>query len=196
MGKIKDITGKKFGRLTAIKFDHRNNTKYYWLFRCDCGKEKVLSTSNIIWGDVKSCGCLLRQQQEEWHTHGMSKTRFWSLWKSMKRRCLSKNINTYKYYGARGIKVCDRWEKFENFRDDMYQSYLEHVKDFGESETTLDRRDNNEGYNKENCRWVTNNEQYSNRRNRKTIMIDYNGKIQNLNVWKKELLKYVINVKH
>jgi hypothetical protein len=91
----------------------------------------------------------------------------------MKKRCLLPTNGGYKNYGARGINVCERWLKFENFKEDMYESYLKHVEEFGEKNTSLDRIDVNGNYEPSNCRWVTLEEQNNNRNNNRFII--YNG---------------------
>jgi hypothetical protein len=79
---------------------------------------------------------------------------------------------SYIYYGAREIKVCDEWQNFENFMRDMYPSYLEHCEKYGEGNTSIERIDNDKGYNKENCKWATCAEQSSNRRHVKKYEIN------------------------
>ncbi|MGH7974979.1 MAG: hypothetical protein ACREBR_05610 [bacterium] len=104
--------------------------------------------------------------------HGEGKTRFYIIWAGMKTRCLNKNTSYYNRYGGRGIKMCDRWLSFLNFKDDMYQLYLDHVKEFGESSTSLDRKDVNKNYELSNCKWATNSEQVRNCRD-STQSINY-----------------------
>lgn len=87
------------------------------------------------------------------------------IWSSMLTRCYNKNCANYKNYGGRGISVCDNWLNYINFESDMYESYLKHVENYGEKETTLDRINVNDNYCLENCRWATNKEQARNRRN-------------------------------
>lgn len=89
------------------------------------------------------------------YKHGMRNTRFYTIWHGMMLRCLTPNSSSYKNYGAKGIKICKRWQTFINFRDDMYERYLEHCKEFGEKQTTIDRINNKKGYLKDNCRWAT-----------------------------------------
>ncbi len=130
---------QKYNKLTAIKFSHRNKrSKMFWLFRCDCGVEKVIRVDGVISGHTKSCGCLQRKHISELGkniVHGMCRTRFHNTWNGMKQRCIDKNLLCYKHYGGRGIKCF--WKSFENFRDDMYESYLRHVKEHGEKQTTI-----------------------------------------------------------
>lgn len=86
----------------------------------------------------------------------MSKTRIYNIWKGIFTRCYNKNYRLYKDYGGRGIKVCDRWRKFENFRDDMLKTYKDNL--------SIDRIDNNGNYQPNNCKWSTRYEQNKNKR--------------------------------
>ena len=103
-------------------------------------------------------------------THGMRQTRFYDIWHKILKRCNKQSCDKYKYYGGRGIKVL--WNSFAEFRDDMYESYLEHSRKFGEKNTTIDRIDNNGSYCKENCRWATWKEQFRNRSDNRMITFD------------------------
>lgn len=98
--------------------------------------------------------------------HGMSDSRIYSIWTNMKYRCQGINHPRSKAYAGRGIKVCARWQKFQNFYEDMNHSYLKHVEEHGEKNTTLDRTDNNGNYCKENCRWATYSVQRKNSSNK------------------------------
>jgi len=119
--------------------------------------------------------------------HGMEGTRFYIVWTGIKTRCNNPNVSCYSRYGGRGIKVL--WKNFEEFRDDMYKSYLEHVKEFGEKQTQIDRKNNDGNYEKCNCRWATFSEQAQNKRNNK--MITFNGKTLCLAEWTEKLgIKY------
>lgn len=94
--------------------------------------------------------------------------RFYKIWGYMKYRCTNKSCNRYKDYGGRGIKVSNQWQIYNNFYNDMWEYYIEHVKKFGEKQTTLDRINVNDDYKKENCKWSTYQEQRINTRNKAT----------------------------
>lgn len=159
--------GDRFGRLVVIKFHHKNaRYQKYYECRCDCGNTVVVNESNLRRGYVKSCKCL---QQESRIKHSMIGTRFYRIWKDMKTRCNHKSHCSYPNYGGRGITVCDKWNNFIGFKEDMYESYLSNSEKCDEKELTLDRIDVDGNYCKENCRWITNLEQQQNLR--KTIRV-------------------------
>jgi hypothetical protein len=178
MGKFRDITGQKFGKIIAIKVvgvNKRGNK--LWLVRHSCcGAESVKSQGKIIHNkQVFSCpNC---------NQHRMRKTRFYGIWHKMLKRCNNSNSDNFRYYGGRGIKVL--WPSFIVFKNDMYESYLEHRATFGEKNTTIDRVDNSGHYCKENCRWATWHEQHTNtRRNR---FITFNGLTLTIGDWARKL---------
>jgi len=162
-----DITGKIFGKLTAIKFvDRRGDKKiHYWLFHCDCGKKIVCSKSNVKSGKTLSCGCIKKTLPLNSKGKSYLGTNTYRVWVNMKGRCSNKNIQCYKNYGGRGIKVCDRWMKFENFLEDMGEK---------PNNLSLDRINVNGDYEVNNCRWATNKEQSRNMRN--NSYVTYKGK--------------------
>lgn len=165
MPKAIDITGKKFFKLTAIKFVRKDKRgSHYWLFRCDCGKEKVIRKSHILEKMTKSCGC---HHKAFLVTHDMSTTRFYRIWNNIVYRCISPNAIRWEQYGGRGIK-CE-WKSFEDFRDDMYESYLEHCQSHGEKNTSINRIDNDGNYFKDNCEWEIAKNQARNRKTNRII---------------------------
>lgn len=169
MAIAKDITNKKYWRLTAINFIEKRGQFHQWLFRCECGNEKILDKNAVIFGNTQSCGCLHREKTSKANKkHGLSKTRFERIWRCMKNRCEYLGDVGYKRYGGRGIKI--EWDSFYDFIADMYPSYKTHVNEFGEKETTIDRIDSNGNYSKQNCRWATNKEQQNNRRNNRILL--------------------------
>ena len=180
----KDIVGQRFNRLVAIKLSRKNKWKAdYWLFKCDCGNEVIRLKSGVTSNTTKSCGCL-RKEIDKLATHfkhKMAKTRFYTIWCDVKRRCNNPKNTAYKYYGAKGIKISERWLKFENFKYDMLESYLIHIDKFGEKDTTIDRINNKGNYRRGNTRWATWKEQQRNRTGNRLLTLQ--GKTQTLAGW-------------
>lgn len=171
-GKFRNLVGQKFGYLTVLERaenDKCGNRR--WLCKCDCGCEVVVEGGNLKRGRQKSCGCMHDELiARRATTHGMSKSKLYSLWNAMKTRCLNPNSQKYKDYGGRGISVYPAWiNDFQAFYE--YVSQLEH---FGEKGYTLDREDNNGNYEPGNLRWADAKTQRHNRRDA-LIMVEYNG---------------------
>lgn len=160
MGKLIDLVGKKFSRLMVIRRVNNKGREAVWECECDCGNTHEVMGRNLRNGTTKSCGCYNREKPK---THGMSGTKIYQAWKSIVNRCNGFTEGTRKIYKEKGITVCDRWSSFENFRDDMLESYKEHVEAHGKARTTLDRIDGSKGYFLENCRWATYQVQARNR---------------------------------
>jgi hypothetical protein len=167
LGKIKDITGQVFGRLTVIEEAGKDKNKcVLWLCQCICGNDVTVRGASLRNGHTSSCGCLrMDRVMEEVVTHGHciagKKTPEYTVWASMIDRCYNPNKENYPHYGGRGITVCEEWrENFEQFLSDMgTRPSLEY---------TLDRIDVNGNYCKNNCRWVTRLIQSRNQRTPKT----------------------------
>lgn len=180
MAKMLDLTGKRFGRLTVICLDHKENGYYFWECKCDCGNSKIVKTSLLRNGHTQSCGCKLVEHAKNMvYKHGLSNTDLYSVYRSMISRCYDKNHRFYKNYGGRGITICNEWlNNFKLFYDwALANGYRKGL--------SIDRIDNNKGYFPNNCRWATQKEQMNNIRNNK--IYTYNGKTQTVSQWAEEL---------
>jgi hypothetical protein len=173
MRAFKYKVGDRKGRWLIVSYlGKRKYGHHYWKCRCDCGAERVVTTSHL--SNTVSCGCYLRDSHT---THGMSRTPTYGTWISMIRRCYDKRHDSYERYGARGIRVCERWKSsFASFFADMGERPIG---------MTLDRIDNDLDYEAGNCRWGTAIEQNNNRRN--TPFFTYHGRTQSLADWAREI---------
>lgn len=174
----KDITGIKFGRLTAVCIHHSIKSGCYWKCICECGNETVVRASSLLSGDTKSCGCLKKEMLIH-ETHGMSGTRLYRIWNGMKDRCINTN-SKYKYrYHDRGIKICKEW------LDDFINFYNWAMESGYSDELSIDRIDNDKDYSPDNCRWATAKEQANNKGN--NILLLFNDEIKTISEWGDEL---------
>ena len=174
--KPRDLTGEKFGRLTVIELDRRKaknpkGYRYYWKCKCECGKETIVCGEMLTEGRTKSCGCYRRENTIKMRTtHNKADTRLYNVWMSIKGRCNCKTSTSYKWYGARGITICDEWLDYENFYIWAISSGYDETAARGKC--TIDRIDVNGNYTPDNCRWVNQKEQTRNTRRTLKFTID------------------------
>lgn len=175
MGKFKDLTGMKFGRLTVLERANKtgNSGQAYWKCSCECGKLVIIRGTSLTSKHTVSCGCAhieqARQRGIESKTHGLRHSSIYNVWNNIKQRCLNQSAINYMNYGGRGIQMYSEWiEDFQAFYE--YVSKLEH---FGEEGYSLDRIDNNGNYEPSNVRWADKKTQ--NRNKRTNRIVEYEG---------------------
>jgi hypothetical protein len=176
--KAVDLKNKRFGKLVVINrgedvISPLGKRHVTWNCICDCGNSILVRSGNLISGSTTSCGCIKMEGNNI--KHGKCYTRIYGIYKHMIQRCYYKKSNIYKYYGERGITVCDEWlNDFEKFYDwainNGYQNNL-----------TIDRKNTNGNYEPNNCRWITMKEQNNNRRSNHLITL--NGETHNIDEW-------------
>lgn len=180
--KREDITGQRFGRLLVLEPLGKKGRNFMWRARCDCGGERVAQAGNMRAGLTTSCGCLhkeamVRTNQTHGYSAGGKKRSEYKIWGEMIRRCHKPKSWNFKNYGERGISVCDRWR----FGEGGLAAFECFIADMGDRPTdrhSIDRNDNSKGYSKENCAWVTYQENNGNRRD--TLMVDLDGRTVSL----------------
>lgn len=180
MGKFRDLTGQRSGRLIVIKEHGRNKQgKAVWLCQCECGNLKTVYSYSLISKTTLSCGCLQKEVVKERSiTHNKTKTRLYKTWANIKTRCYNPKFTYYKYYGGRGIKMCDEWQAFEAFHAWAITSgYSDNL--------TIERIKNDGNYEPGNCKWVTMKEQANNKSSNQNL--SYAGKTQTLKQWSEEI---------
>lgn len=169
----KDLSGSRFGRLTVVELSAIKKTatatRYLWGCRCDCGNEKVVGVADLKSGKTRSCGCLLRETTIRRNTrHGMVGHPLYSTWSGMLQRCRDTNRRDSKHYSLKGVTVCERWKHFENFIDDVGDSYVHGL--------TLHRKISSIGYEPGNVIWADWKTQNSESENARIIEIDGESK--------------------
>lgn len=167
-GNIIDLTGQRFGRLIAVEYGYDQGKVLKWLCKCDCGNIKIVPTSYLRSGDTKSCGCYNKEgSSKKSFKHGGHGSTEYKTWRTMIDRCTNENVLQYKYYGARGIKICERWFDFANFIEDMGKK--------PDMSYSIDRIDVNGNYEPSNCKWATKTEQAINQRMKKNNKSGHTG---------------------
>lgn len=167
---MKDHTGERFGRLVVLSraddYVCPNGKKHVmWLCQCDCGNKTIVDSCLLVSGHTRSCGCLYEEKLKSGNPkHGHRYDRLYKVYHNMKNRCYNENADDYKYYGGRGISICDEWlDDYMSFRQwALDNGYDESAK---KGECTIDRIDVNGNYEPSNCRWVSMAVQSRNRRN-------------------------------
>lgn len=177
---FEDLTGKIFSRLVVLrKSDKRGPAdEILWECQCQCGSVVSVRVGSLSSGHTRSCGCLHKESAAKQAIaigkantrHGMTHTVEYDTWHGIRLRCQCQTQPAYPNYGGRGVKVCERWQVFENFLEDMGPR--------PSSKHSIDRIDTNGDYCPENCRWATWKEQQRNRSN--NVKFLYEGQMRTI----------------
>lgn len=170
--KAQDLKGHVFGRLTVKEkaepyVSPKGSKKTRWICSCECGGSTIVTSADLKRGDVVSCGCYKTERTiARMQTHGESNTKLHKIWKAMRKRCNNKNTSDYKYYGGKGVSVCNEWNDFMTFKEwSNNNGYKDGL--------TIDRIDPNGDYSPSNCRWISHKAQCNNRTT--TRLYNYNN---------------------
>ena len=179
---VENLIGKRFGKLIVVsqdKNDKYNHIQYFC--KCDCGNSKVVLKSSLVRGFTKSCGCYYNETRKTSALkHGKTNTRIYAIWASMNERCANKSNKDFKYYGAKGIVVCDEWKDFQRFYDWA-------IKNGYSEKLTIDRIDSSKNYEPTNCRWATRLTQANN--TERNHYVEHNGERHTVSEWSRILGK-------
>lgn len=169
------LSGSRFGHLLVIGRSHQDRFRAWaWLCRCDCGAYVSVRGPTLKAGRTSACSSCANRESST--THGKSATDLYRRWQAMKARCRQPSNKNYHNYGGRGISVCARWSKFENFAADMGPTF--------EPELELDRIDVNGNYEPANCRWVDQITQQRNSRGNR--ILTFRGRSMTVVEWAEE----------
>lgn len=181
-----DLRGKRFGKLIALDVVGKDKARnILWKCKCDCGREIIVKSCELNRGHTQSCGCYQKQRASSANiTHGGSKTKLYMVWDDMLARCENTRHHAYKWYGAKGVSICDEWRVFSNFRNwainNGYKIGL-----------TIDRIDENGNYEPQNCRWATRQEQCDHLSS--CVFVDFMGEGLNISQFCR---KYNVSIAH
>ena len=172
---IHDFTGRQFGRLRVLRILPRRHAGTYWLCLCECGTEKAVKASHLVDGLILSCGCLKNELLSQRRLkHGMTETREYETWRGIKARCLNPNEPGYRYYGGRGITIHQSWKS-------SFEQFLADVGPRPSEKHTIERLDNNVGYEPGNVIWANRYVQGSNKRNNRRL--EFRGQSRTIAEW-------------
>lgn len=182
----KDLTNRKFGRLTVIGLHHKhqkykpdgrpNGHRIYYECLCDCGRTCIVLADHLVRHKIMSCGCLQKERAKLLNTkHGLRNTRLFGIWASMIQRCTNSNLKKYELWGGRGISVCKEW------KDDFITFYNWAINNGYRDDLSIDRIDNSGNYEPSNCRWATDKEQARN--TRCNVNLTYRGETHCISEW-------------
>lgn len=176
-GQVKDLTGQTFGRLTVLARAENHGGRVKWCCKCECGNQKAVKAANLLAGCTNSCGCLAIEAKRARALDNMSKSPEKQAWYKMLRRCHDSEHYGYSNYGARGIVVCPRWR-------DSFLAFYEDMGPRPSAKYSIDRIDNDKGYEPTNCRWATQAQQNGNQR--RSRIMEFQGRMQCIAHWAKE----------